>query len=122
MSIPDLIAFSAMSIFIAILLFLVIKLALDNKRLFAQAVQSETDRMMTVIQLEKMQGSNDVEKTDGFLKFVSDSRDWAFQYIENAQKVIEEYDEALSTQDAAKINIAYKKLIELLPKEESNEV
>jgi hypothetical protein len=118
MSIPDLIAFSAMSIFIAILLFLVIKLALDNKRLFAQAVQSETDRMMTVIQLEKMQGSNDVEKTDGFLKFVSDSRDWAFQYIEDIQKALVEYDAALNTDDAKIINEAYSKLMGMLPDDE----
>jgi hypothetical protein len=118
MSIPDLIAFSAMSIFIAILLFLVIKLALNNKRLFAQAVQSETDRIMTVIQLEKMQGSNDVEKTDGFLKFVSDSRDWAFQYIEDIQKALVEYDAALNTDDAKIINEAYNKLMGMLPDDE----
>jgi hypothetical protein len=111
-----------MSVVITMLIFLLIKISLRNRQLFAQSVQAEMDRIMTMMQLEKLKGSNDVEKTDGFLKFVSDSRDWAFEYIENAQKVIEEYDEALSTQDAAKINIAYKKLIELLPKEESNEV
>ena len=118
----DLIIFIGMSVVITMLIFLLIKISLRNRQLFAQSVQAEMDRIMTMMQLEKLKGSNDVEKTDGFLKFVSDSRDWAFEYIENAQKVIEEYDEALSTQDAAKINIAYKKLIELLPKEESNEV
>jgi hypothetical protein len=118
MSIPDLIAFSAMSIFIALLLFFVIKLSLNNRKLLAQALKSEMDRIMTMVQLEKMQGSNDVEKTDGFLKFVSDSRDWAFQYIEDIQKALVEYDAALSTDDAKIINEAYKKLMSMLPDDE----
>jgi len=118
MSVPDLIVFSAMSIFIAILLFFVIKLSINNKRLFAQSVQSEINRIQTMVQLEKMQGSNDVEKTDGFLKFVSDSRDWAFQYIEDIQKALVEYDAALNTDDAKIINEAYNKLMGMLPDDE----
>lgn len=31
------------------------------------------------------QNARDLEKTDGFLKFVSDSREWAFNYIEDVQ-------------------------------------
>lgn len=29
-----------------------------------------------------------IEKTDGFIKFLSESRDWAFEYIENVQQAI----------------------------------
>jgi hypothetical protein len=48
---------------------------------------------------------------------VSDSRDWAFTYIEDVQQAIQAYDVALSTDDAVVINIAYKKLISFLPDE-----
>ncbi|NBR61483.1 MAG: hypothetical protein EBT86_07500 [Actinobacteria bacterium] len=34
-----------------------------------------------------------LQETDGFLKFVSDSRDWAFSYIEEVQKALAEFDE-----------------------------
>ena len=33
-----------------------------------------------------------LEQTEGFLKFVSESRDWAFQYIEDVQSALEEFD------------------------------
>ena len=66
--------------------------------------------------LEK-QNNQSIEETEGFLKFVSDSRDWAFTYIEDVQQAIQAYDVALSTDDAVVINLAYKKLISFLPDE-----
>jgi predicted membrane protein len=50
-----------------------------KKKLAEQLVNKETKR---------------VEQTDGFLKFVSESRDWAFQYIESVQDSIKSLDEA----------------------------
>ena len=37
-----------------------------------------------------------LKETDGFLKFVSDSRDWAFSYIEEVQKALAEFDEEVA--------------------------
>ena len=37
-----------------------------------------------------------IEKNDGFVKFISDSRDWAFQYIEDVQKALEDFDKKIS--------------------------
>jgi hypothetical protein len=31
-----------------------------------------------------------IEQTEGFIKFISDSRDWAFEYIENTQETIKQ--------------------------------
>jgi hypothetical protein len=64
--------------------------------------------------LEK-QNNQSIEETDGFLKFVSESRDWAFTYIEDIQQALMVYDVALGTDDAKVINDAYKKLISFLP-------
>jgi hypothetical protein len=36
-----------------------------------------------------------LEDTDGFLKFVSESRDWAFGYIEEVQTVLSEFDKTV---------------------------
>lgn len=74
-------------------------------------------------EIAKSQG-NSIEQTDGFLKFVSQSRDWAFQYIEEVQAAIQEFDMAieeskvLSPKEAIKnILVAHAKLKEVLPKE-----
>lgn len=73
-----------------------------------------------------------VDKSDGFLKFVSDSRDWAFEYIESVQDGIQSfisdvdpyieywdtYHEVMQTPldlGMGKISESYKKLKELLP-------
>lgn len=35
--------------------------------------------------------ANPIESTDGFVKFISDSRDWAFEYIEKVQLGINKF-------------------------------
>lgn len=79
--------------------------------------------------------NNKLQETDGFLKFVSDSRDWAFQYIEEVQTALSEFDknvapelewaktfgivlgESAHTEVLRKISEAYDKLKEVLPKD-----
>jgi hypothetical protein len=78
---------------------------------------------------------------ESFLKFVSDSRDWAFEYIEEVQLALnnfkakagpqieyfDKYGEILSNQRAdyqllKAISDAYKELIKVLPAEEERNV
>jgi hypothetical protein len=92
---------------------------------------------------EKMQEAlknNDqkkIEETEGFLKFVSDSRDWAFQYIERVQIAIKDFqntfhpvaekyyrdrktyglDPQIDPVEFGKLFEAYKKLVAELPEE-----
>lgn len=76
-----------------------------------------------------------LENSEGFLRFVSESRDWAFQYIEEAQegikKFVSEVDPLIVYFDAygeagpkspdndalEKISVAFKDLKKLLPEE-----
>jgi hypothetical protein len=60
---------------------------------------------------------------DGFLKFVSQSRDWAFSYIEDAQKAIENF-QTVATPilynksnllDMKELILAYEELLKMLP-------
>lgn len=86
---------------------------------------------------EKNEVSDDLTDKENFIKFLSDSRDWAYQYIENVQdglnkfvsdidadiSYFNEYGETLSMSRpdyAAMKNIskAYKELKQLLPEEE----
>jgi phosphoribosylaminoimidazole-succinocarboxamide synthase len=41
------------------------------------------------------QQSDDTIHKENFIKFLSDSRDWAFEYIETSQKIIKEVSEEL---------------------------
>ncbi len=75
--------------------------------------------------LEK-QNNQSVEETEGFLKFVSESRDWAFQYIEDVQTALEEYrlvadvmplSVSVSVEQATEYSAAYDKLMSFLPEE-----
>ena len=79
------------------------------------------DKAILITEFAKViekQNSQSIEETDGFLKFVSESRDWAFTYIEDIQQALMAYDVALSTDDAKVINDAYKKLISFLPSDD----
>lgn len=85
-------------------------------------------------QLFKELGDQKLEKNDGFVKFISDSRDWAFKYIEDVQKALEEFDKKISptidyystygtTIDGLHIDLtkqvseAYEELKKVLPKQ-----
>jgi hypothetical protein len=78
----------------------------------------------------------DIEKTEGFLNFVTQSRDWAFEYIENVQvglnkfvadiepeiQYFKEYGDITSMQpnyySMKKIVESYEELKKLLPEED----
>lgn len=80
----------------AILLVSNIWVRIKNRELFVNAIQSELDRRLVYEkfeQLTKEQDAKNVEKTDGFLKFISDSREWAFKYIEDVQDAIKIFDQ-----------------------------
>jgi hypothetical protein len=76
-----------------------------------------------------------VENTEGFMKFISESREWAFDYIDDVQVAIQEFKDAAgpeieyfreygSAMDLPtdgliqRITTAYDKLILMLPEEE----
>jgi aspartyl/asparaginyl-tRNA synthetase len=76
-----------------------------------------------------------VEKTDGFLRFVSESREWAFKYIEDVQSAIKIFEEELGpivkhyketkkplyrkpSETLDKVVDAYDILMSLMPEEE----
>jgi hypothetical protein len=56
-------------------------------------LQAELDKLALYVKIEELQkeASLSTQGNDGFLKFVSQSRDWAFGYIEEAQTAIKDF-------------------------------
>jgi hypothetical protein len=113
---------------IYILLFVVLGVAFVRLRvlygkLVAKNYNDEFEKEVLVNKLYQVmqeQSVQDVEKTDGFLRFVSESRDWAFEYIEDVQASILYYQKALSQEDADAISKALEKLMSFLPEENNS--
>jgi hypothetical protein len=61
--------------------------------------------------------SEDVIHKENFIKFLSDSRDWAFEYIEASQETIKQISKELRDLGLTQHS---EKLIELLPEKETN--
>jgi hypothetical protein len=87
----DLIVYIVLSSVIVVLLINSLRLHLKTKKLTAKFLQYSLDKAIVIEalnkELEKRSPSN-IEKTDGFLKFISESRDWAFKYIEDVQAAL----------------------------------
>ena len=121
MNLLDLLIFIGIAVAFFGMAVAVLVMAIKVRKLIKLNVQTQMDNFILLSELDKMVQEKDdksVEQSDGFLKFISESRDWAFEYIENIQSALNEYDAALHTTDAKVINDAYKKLIDLLPKSE----
>jgi len=86
-----------------IVLFFVVSTAyifsrLRYRKLAAQLHQAEIDREHFKVKLTEqvsMKNNKKLENTDGFIRFISTSRDAAFKYIEDVQAAIAEYDESV---------------------------
>ena len=120
-NLPNLIIFVIAILVMTACIIDAIRIRIRLRRAHNDLTQAQVDSTIYMLEMAKLveeRDSKSVEETQGFLKFVSDSRDWAFKYIEDIQEALDEYDAALNTDDAKIINEAYKKLIDFLPKDD----
>lgn len=85
----DFIVFVFLVVVIVSLIITLINLKIRNRRLAKELLQSTIDHNIALTLLAeelKKKEEVSVEKTDGFLKFISESRDLAFEYIEKIQE------------------------------------
>jgi hypothetical protein len=91
----DFIAFAILGFFVFVLLINNLKLRSRTRKLSAQVVQIALDKNVISEQLKKVlddkKDSESIEKSEGFLKFISQSREWAFDYIEQVQAALLEF-------------------------------
>lgn len=138
MDIVSLIVFSLIGASLFVLLYLLIKSNLQKRKILALYIQAEMDKHFLLQKIEEL--SNELStiklsESDGFIKFISQSRDWAFEYIEEVQKALNEFDEEVAprlewantfgrlagetvhTDTIKTISEAYDKLKSVLPKD-----
>ncbi len=101
MNIVDIVIFSIYTISLFTLIYFVIKNNIQKRKILALLVQSEMNKYIIAQKLEetlKELSNKELLESDGFVKFISDSRDWAFAYIEEVQKALAEFDKEVGPQ------------------------
>lgn len=138
MNIINLIIFCSFGFSLLILLYLLIKSNIQKRKILSLFIQSEMDRYFINQKLDetfKELSTLKLSENDGFIKFISDSRDWAFGYIEQVQYAHREFDETVTSiamwndvygadaestllrEKLTEISLAYEKLKSFLPKD-----
>lgn len=135
----DLIAFIILIFIIMVLLINNFMLQIKNKKLKVQNVQEILNKTIIADKLMKEIEKNSnasLESSDGFLKFITQSRDWAFKYIEDvqaellsfkntiepklqyAEKYISLGEKTPAMTTINEISMAYEKLKKIMPEED----
>lgn len=112
------------SVTIAFLGYRVYALKQANHKLVMSFIQESADKEVVAKKLDEtvaMINNTNVEDKDGFIKFLSQSREWAFEYIENVQTAIKVLDEAMQSKDDEEINQSYQELLKFIPNDSLND-
>ena len=127
----ELVLIFILSISVSLFLYLYLKQKKANKYIVANTI-----KLLLHKEIEHKENKTDKEKAnEDFLKFVSDSRDWAYQYIEDVQASLNKFTNDIEPEIAyfdeygivgsafphyhsmKKISGAYKELKKLLPED-----
>jgi hypothetical protein len=122
----ELLVYIFISIVFASLIFSTTSLLFRNKSLMMKWAQSEIDNAALREKLAELVDRGDykkIEHTEGFVRFISESRDWAFEYIENVQSSLQELSEVvdslkpgyLTAKDAEVLKENISKVLKHLP-------
>jgi predicted PurR-regulated permease PerM len=90
----DLIAFLVFILLFFILIIRNIQLSIKYARSSKELLQSTIDKNILAEKLFEASARNLLKNdsdSEAFLKFISDSRDWAYQYIEDVQKSLNSF-------------------------------
>jgi hypothetical protein len=139
----DFIAFGILGFFVFVLLINNLKLRSKTKKLTSQVIQISLDKAVISEELKRVldqKDSESIEQTEGFLKFISQSRDWAFDYIEQVQAALLEFKNKVEPQILYaktygtvsgqsphtiiidRISDAYENLVKVMPEDTSGDL
>lgn len=120
----NLVALAIVSFISIVLLGLFIRARLQLSKSIEITTQLWFDRTALQEEIEKLAflNSNSADVENGFIKFLSESREQAFLYIEDVQVAIQELDGAMQLGDEEQIAQAYTNLISFLPQENQDVV
>lgn len=124
MSLVDVIIISILSISLVISLAMLLSSGIKNKKNLESIAQLFIDRSAMSEEIDRLNFivNNSSDINDGFVKFLSESRDLAFEYISEVQLAIESLKISMELNDEAMIGESYKKLISFLPSENQDVV
>lgn len=108
-------AFAIYTVIVGILLARILILKKLAGSLANEALANMTEVEMLKDRIGQLVLSASDEANENFIKFLSDSRDWAFSYIEETQAIILEYKAATILGDDLAISAAQEKLFSMLP-------
>lgn len=97
-----------------------IRVRLLKKKLTAELLQLLIDKNNLIEEATRIAGEDSYAKSadrEGFIKFLSESRDMAFGYIEKFQTSLQKLRTAKNSGDLVKIEQSISELLELLPEE-----
>jgi hypothetical protein len=124
-------AYIASSIVFAILIYLVISLMISNTRIKKTLAQSQVEKLALIKKIEELSekvGDSSISNTEGFVRFISESRDMAFKYIEDVQKSISDLKDYfdknglnLTVDKAEEMTKRIEEVIEYLPENSKND-
>lgn len=84
-------------------------------RVIKTVAQLVIDKGVLTEKIDKLELQNSKEANDGFVKFLSQSRDAAFKYIEDVQVSIQNYVDVIDTGTEEEIKLARMELFSHLP-------
>lgn len=97
-----------------------IRVRMLNKKITVEILQLLIDKNNLIDEAKRiadMSGSAKSADREGFIKFLSESRDLAFGYIEKFQAALSEFDNAKKSGNVEQIARSTEKLLDLLPEE-----
>lgn len=112
--------FGAFALFMALLgvsIYQVISLRVRLTKTMSQLIQSKADNMILSQKLGEALAEKSLADNEGFVKFLTTSRDWAFEYIEAVQNKIKALQDAMESGKEAGIDSAYKELVNMIPED-----
>ena len=124
MSIVELISIATLSIIVILLFALLAAEKIKYKKLLHTSVQLVLDKAAMLEEIDRLSfiADNSDDLNDGFVKFLSESRDMAFEYISEVQSTIEQLKISMDLGDDESINKSYQELISFLPTENQDMV
>ena len=132
------IAIATLSIAVVVLTALFVRQKFLSYKLAENVLQLIIDNDMILKGIEERKDKKDIEQTEGFVKFLSESREWAFEYIETVQNGLAKFVETAGprleyfdkygrvttsphVEGLEDILAAYRELQKLLPEQNNKE-
>ena len=117
MNLPEIIIIASLITTTAIFLIMSVVFKLKNNKLISVVAQLFIDKSVLSEEVERLSFivNNGPSIENDFIKFLSDSRDSAYEYIEEVQAAIEALYRAMESDKESEIDKRYKELLKFLP-------